>query len=143
MEVDQPQIQSLPPDIIIAKMSCRKGQWSPSRRVKMSSPKLPQALFSISLHTTTQGNPEQLMFLPQAKNPQAGKGDVTLARPSTASLQSIKQSVKQFAHLKACVSSFLTCFASSHSRHGGQRRYCPSRRAGANKGFQEQQGKLL
>lgn len=42
MEEDEPQVQSLSPDIIIARMSSRKTQLSPSREAKMSSPKLTQ-----------------------------------------------------------------------------------------------------
>lgn len=125
MEVDQPQVQLLPPDITIAKMSSRKRQWSPSRRAKMSSPKLPQALLSIRQHTTTEGNPGQLRSLPEGwkrqKSPQAGKGDVSFARLGTVSLQS----VKQLMHFKACVSPyFLPCTASSRPRHGGQHVFC-------------------
>lgn len=50
----------------------------------------------------------------EVENPQAGKGDVSLARLGMNSLQPMKQ----FMHLKAVVSPpSLTCAASLLSRH--------------------------
>lgn len=103
-------------------MSSRKRQWSPSRRAKMSSPKLPRALLSISLHwrkSWAAQVPARGVW--ETENPQAGKRDVSLARLGTDSLQSIKQ----FTHFKACVSPYFpTCTASSHSRDGGWHLLC-------------------
>ena len=84
----------------------------------MSSPKLPLALPSISLHTTTQGNPGQLRSLPNGWKRQKTHRQEREMLASPGSLQSVKQ-------FQASVSSYcLTCTASSYSRRGRQHLFC-------------------